>query len=182
MITVPFDVNDPWLRNAFLQELLPDLLDHLTTNSRPEWGAMNSHEMTEHLLWAFKISVGETAVPCMTNERLLPRVRKFLYDATPTPRGFKNPLLGDTPPPCQTINLQESRTMLKAEIAHFSAHCMSHPGATAIHPIFGCIGIEEWERAHFKHCYHHFLQFKLIQEPESAEAAGVRPSSAKVRQ
>ena len=32
------------------------------------------------------------------------------------------------------------------------------------HPIFGPIGYEEWHRTHYKHAYHHLLQFGLIEE------------------
>jgi hypothetical protein len=31
-----------------------------------------------------------------------------------------------------------------------------------MHPLFGPIGAEEWTRVHFKHAYHHLLQFALI--------------------
>ena len=31
------------------------------------------------------------------------------------------------------------------------------------HPIFGPIGYDEWHRTHYKHTYHHLLQFGLIE-------------------
>ena len=85
----------------------------------------------------------------------------------PTPRGFRNPELGEIPPAYQCASLQDARTWFNQELVRFSGHYQSHPKAVHVHPIFGTLGKEEWERSHFKHCCHHLLQFGLIGEPES---------------
>ena len=33
----------------------------------------------------------------------------------------------------------------------------------AVHPTFGPLAAEEWSRSHFKHVYHHLLQFGLLE-------------------
>jgi hypothetical protein len=165
MILIPFDVNDAGLRSDFLERQMGAALAGLTTHTRSHWGAMTPQHMVEHLLWAFECSTGQSILPCRTPEKLLERVKEFLFDSRQTPRGFKNPALGPTPPPLRFGNLTDARTALEHEVIRFTGHFIERPGAYHVHPIFGPLGAEEWQRAHFKHCYHHLLQFGLIREP-----------------
>ncbi len=165
MIIVPFDVNDSALRAAFFDHHLADALTSLADRRPPHWGQMTPRHMVEHLLWSFECSTGEITLPCRTPERLLERVKEFLYDNRPTPRGYKNPLLGAVPPPLRFQSLADALAALDREVIRFIGHFMEEPGAFHVHPIFGPLGAEEWQRAHFKHCYHHLLQFGLIREP-----------------
>lgn len=32
-----------------------------------------------------------------------------------------------------------------------------------MNPVFGLIGVEDWHRHHYKHFYHHLLQFNMIE-------------------
>ncbi len=170
MITVPFDVNDPWLRKTFLSEILPDRIGHLADESGPVWGAMTARHMVEHLLWAFEVSDGKLDVRCATPEKLLERSKRFLYSTAPTPRGFRNPLLGDVPPPYRFPGLREAVDALRKELTTYGARLSQTPDLATVHPVFGLIGMEEWDRAHFKHTYHHLLQFNLIREPKLSDA------------
>lgn len=165
MITVPFDVNDSELRSAFFDHHLAEALAGLTEHSRPHWGNMTARHMVEHLLLTFECSTGEITLPCRTPANVLERVKAFLYDNRPTPRGFKNPLLGPTPPAFRFPNLVDALTALDHEVIRFVGHFLEEPGAFHVHPIFGPLGADEWQRSHFKHCYHHLLQFCLIREP-----------------
>jgi hypothetical protein len=126
---------------------------------------MTARHMVEHLLLTFECSTGEITLPCRTPENVLERVKAFLYDNRPTPRGFKNPLLGPTPPAFRFPNLADALTALDHEVIRFVGHFLEEPGAFHVHPIFGPLGADEWQRSHFKHCYHHLLQFCLIREP-----------------
>jgi hypothetical protein len=165
VIIIPFDVDDNELRVAFFDHFLMDAMSALPPTMPPHWGNMTAQHMAEHLLWAFRCSTGALMLPCCTPENLLERVRRFLYDNRQTPRGFKNPVLGPTPPPLHFKSLDEAMKALDHEVVRFSGHFLEEPAVFHVHPIFGQLGGEEWQRAHFKHCYHHLLQFGLIREP-----------------
>jgi hypothetical protein len=165
VIIVPFDVNDAELRAAFFDHHLGDALTGLTANRPPHWGSMNAQHMVEHLLWSFECSTGQLMLPCRTPESIIERVKAFLYDNRPTPRGFKNPLLGATPPPFRFQSFPEAMAALDQEVIRFVGHFIEEPRAFHVHPVFGPLGAEEWQRSHFKHCYHHLGQFGLMREP-----------------
>jgi oxepin-CoA hydrolase / 3-oxo-5,6-dehydrosuberyl-CoA semialdehyde dehydrogenase len=162
---IPFDVNDNDLRVAFFEHHLADALAGLTERMRPRWGNMTAQHMVEHLLWSFECSTGELTVPCRAPESILERVKAFLYDNRPTPHGFKNPLLGQVPPALRFASLADALAALDHEAVRFVGHFLEEPGTFHVHPVFGPLGGEEWQRSHFKHCYHHLLQFGLIREP-----------------
>lgn len=124
--------------------------------------------MLEHLIWAFECSTGKLLVRCHTPDSILERVKRFLYDNRPTPREFKNPELGDTPPEFRFANFEIARDRFKDELVHWLEYFREHPDSVHVHPVFGPLGREEWERSHFKHCYHHLLQFGLIEKGGSS--------------
>ena len=162
MIAIHFDVNDDELRESFFNHLLIDAIADLSEQTTALWGNMSSQNMVEHLIWGFRMSTGRLNVVCHTPEPLLERVKRLLYDDRETPRLFKNPLLGEIPPQLQFSGIEEAKTALREEADHFLKHFRETPGAVHMHPIFGLLGAEEWQRSHFKHCYHHLLQFGLI--------------------
>jgi oxepin-CoA hydrolase/3-oxo-5,6-dehydrosuberyl-CoA semialdehyde dehydrogenase len=167
MIVLRFDVNDDVLRAAFLDHLLMDAVTTLHAHEPPRWGAMSAQHMLEHLRWAFACSTGTLEVPCSIPPRVLERARRFLYDNRPTPHEFKNPLLGDAPPPLQYAGIQEARSALGEEIAAFVRESRDHPDTVRTHPLFGPLPMDVWQRVHFKHGVHHLLQFGLVGEPVS---------------
>jgi hypothetical protein len=162
MIIIPFDVNDDKLRAAFFSQHLPDCIASLDENALPYWGKMTAQTMIEHLLWAFECSTGTVEVACRTPEHLLGRVKELLYDNRQFPHDFKNPLLGEAPLPLRFHSFAEANNALLKETARFVDHFREQPSAIHAHPVFGALGAEEWQRAHFKHSYHHLLQFGLI--------------------
>jgi hypothetical protein len=90
-------------------------------------------------------------------------LKAFLYDNRPTPREFMNPVLTAGLPPLRHKGLAEAVGSLRAAVYHFVHKAASSSDATPTHPVFGPIGMEEWARAHFKHTYHHLLQFGLVE-------------------
>ena len=159
---VAFDVNDSNLRESFLARVLVDALTGLTEKTPALWGNMTPQHMLEHLTWAFQCSTGFIELPCSTPDPLLERVKRFLYDNRETPHLFKNPALGDSPPALRFRNLADAKAEMQKELIRFLDQAREQTGALHVHPIFGPLGAEEWQRAHFKHCYHHLLQFGLI--------------------
>jgi hypothetical protein len=164
MTEISFDVNDEKLRETFFDLLLPDCIARLTETAPPLWGKMTAQHMIEHLLWAFECSTGTIDLPCYTPENLLQRAKRFLYDNRPTPQLFRNPLLGENPPPFRFTGFADAKSALRNEVTRFVDQFRQQPNALHVHPIFGPIGAEEWHRSHFKHCYHHLLQFGLIDQ------------------
>jgi oxepin-CoA hydrolase/3-oxo-5,6-dehydrosuberyl-CoA semialdehyde dehydrogenase len=137
----------------------------LTETARPRWGHMTPQQMLEHLAWAFRCSTGALDLPCSTPPSILERTKRFLYDNRQTPHEIRNPAIGEELPPLQWSTLDEAREGLQREVLSYFAHFHADPSAKHGHPMFGPLGAEEWQRAHFKHCYHHLLQFGLLEDP-----------------
>ncbi len=161
MTTIPFDVNDPELRERFLRRLLPDALAALQADARPGWGKMTAQQMVEHLTWAFELSTGLAQTECDVPEPQRERLKAFLHDNRPTPHEFMNPVLAAGLPPLRHAGLAEAKAALQVEVERFLQQAGAASGALHTNPVFGPLGAEEWSRAHFKHGYHHLLQFGL---------------------
>jgi len=164
MTAIPFEVNDPDLRDRFLRHLLFDALSALRDDTRPGWGKMTAQQMVEHLIWAVDLSTGKAEAECTFPEAQRERLKAFLSDNRPTPREFQNPALAAGRPSLRHAGTADATVALRREVALFLDQAASAPGAARMHPVFGPIATEEWARSHFKHCYHHLLQFGLISE------------------
>ncbi len=162
MPTIRFDVNDRAERDAMLREVLPHALGRVQRDSPGAWGKMTSQQMIEHLEWAFAISTGRIAVACAVPDSERDRVLRFLFDDRPTPREFMNPLLAGGLPPMRHPNLEAACRALMTEVNGFLAQVDATPGAVRVHPIFGVLSLQGWTRSHYKHVYHHLLQFGLL--------------------
>jgi len=163
MATIPFDVNDSELRDRFLRDLLPDALRALDGSRAPRWGKMTAQQMVEHLAWTFEVSTGRVRVECPIAEGKRERMKAFLYHDRPSPPGFMNPALAAGLPSLRHDGMPEAWSALRIEVDRFLQHARVAPDAVHTHPVFGPIGVEEWGRTHFKHGYHHLLQFGLIE-------------------
>lgn len=163
MPTLPFDVNDAALRGAFFGEPLDAALAALREDAQPRWGQMTAQQMVEHLAWVFETSTGGVQVECGVPEEKRARFRAFLLDNTPMSHEFRNPALVAGLPALRHASLAEARRALRAEVDRFLEQCRSAPSATRMHPVFGPLALADWERSHYKHTYHHLLQFGLIE-------------------
>jgi hypothetical protein len=156
------DVNDGAARREFILTTLPLILERLNENTPAAWGKMSAQHMVEHLAWAFELSiVNEPDRPTIPTQ-LFERAKRFIYHSKAGPHEVKNPALGDEPPPLRYENLQAAREALRREIQKFYAFLQANPTATVLHPLFGRLTPEEWERSHYKHCFHHLHQFGLL--------------------
>lgn len=158
-----FDVNDPELRDFFLRHEVVQAVDKLGDAATPRWGRMTAQEMVEHLIWAFELSTGQARTECRVAEAERPRMKTFLYHNRPTPQEFMNPALAAGLPPLRYGSLSEATGALTRELERFVDGPRSSEQLYT-HPIFGPIGYDEWHRTHYKHTYHHLLQFGLIEE------------------
>ena len=162
MTAIPFDVDDAKLRDTFFRGLLFNALAELQDDSRPAWGKMSARQMVEHLVWAFELSTGQAQAACQFPGAQREQLKAFLYHNRPTPREFQNPVLATGLPPLRHASLPEAKAALRVEVERFLRQAGGIQDALHMHPVFGPIGAEEWARSHFKHAYHHLLQFGLI--------------------
>jgi oxepin-CoA hydrolase / 3-oxo-5,6-dehydrosuberyl-CoA semialdehyde dehydrogenase len=163
LIKVKFDVNDAAVRVHFLRDTLVRALAPLVEQARPRWGRMTAQQMVEHLVWAFELSTGDAQVACTIPSDQHNRMKTFLYHNRPTPQDFMNPALVEGLPTLRFASLAKAKTALQQGVTLFLENSVLRPEATYAHPVFGLIGVGEWQRSHFKHSYHHLLQFDLIE-------------------
>lgn len=84
-------------------------------------------------------------------------------------KGIKNPATGSETPNLTFQYLSPAVDKLKNEIRHFKLYYNENPNARNTHPIFGELGAEQWQKFHFKHCFHHSSQFGLITDSTSKD-------------
>jgi len=161
-MSVVFDVNNADLRRTFLRHTFLERLDRLEEQASPKWGHMTPQHMVEHLIWSFEISRGRGEVDCPIPEERRKRAMVFLYNDTPTPQEFKNPVLPEEVVPYRYGSLSEAKAILRNELDQYFSYVETNPEGVHVHPVFGPLGVEAWERSHYKHAYHHLLQFGLI--------------------
>ena len=162
---IPFDVNDAAARDRFLRRDFGEALTRLQAGARPRWGAMTAQQMVEHMAWICEVSTGRATVECPVPEEKRERYKAFLHNNTPMMREFRNPALAGGLPPLRHPGLPEARAAFAAEVGHFLEDQRAAQSGLHVHPVFGPLTVEEWSRAHFKHAYHHLLQFQLIEDP-----------------
>src|SRR5262245_8317518 len=162
VVRIRLDVNDAALREEFLRHLLPEALAPLAEEAPAAWGRMTAQQMVEHLEWVFHVSTGRARVECPVPEPERERMKLFLRSNRPSPREFMNPALVAGLPDLRHPGLAEAKASLRGGIEHFLGYQAADPGALHVHPVFGPIDGEGWSRTHFKHAFHHLLQFGLI--------------------
>lgn len=82
------------------------------------------------------------------------------------PKGFVNPVTGNKLLELEYQNLLQAKKQLRQEIQHYREYYQEHPNATHINPVFGELNAEQWQKYHFKHCFHHLSQFGLVDQAD----------------
>lgn len=144
---------------------LPDLhlLDELTKESKPVWGAMTAQHMVEHLYQSVQLSNGSIELDeCMSPDEKLPILKRILMSDRPLPKNFVNTVIGEGVKPLIFENLEKSILGLKKELEKVVTFFEQTPEATPMNPTFGPLNKEEWIQFHKKHFQHHFSQFGLL--------------------
>jgi len=160
---VAFDVNDEIGRRRFLDDVAPRLLASLDPKATPAWGRMSAQQMVEHLAWLFDTSTGTAApVACNVPEPQRKQFKPFLSNQMQCPRDLKNPAIGSGLPPLKFPTLAAAVTEWNAARRRFSEFKESNSSPARVHPLLGSLNHEEWSCFHFKHVFHHLLQFGLV--------------------
>jgi hypothetical protein len=168
MILSRLNVNDSETRRKFLELQIFEALSLIESDRRPLWGHFTPQQMVEHLLWATEVSTGKVPAVCSLPPKLLERFRPFLFNDQPTSREFMNPMLKRGLPALRYAGMTQAVEALRNEIDQFlqTGKAPNHQTLQRVHPVFGPLTHEEWERSHYKHFYHHLLQFDLLRETE----------------
>jgi hypothetical protein len=166
-IQLSYDVNDPDIRETLFQETLTKCIDTLDEDKEPNWGKMSAQHMIEHLIFAFQMSTDKLDLECNTPEEKRAKLQAFLNINRPMPKGFTNPLTGTELLDLKYPSLERAKAKLKEEIQYYLTYYQNNPDATEINPTFGKLGREQWQKFHFKHCFHHLSQFDLIRQDNS---------------
>jgi oxepin-CoA hydrolase/3-oxo-5,6-dehydrosuberyl-CoA semialdehyde dehydrogenase len=161
-VAVAFEVDDGIGRRRFLDDVAPQLLESLDPNAKPAWGGMSAQQMVEHLAWVFDISTGAAQVACDVPEEARRLFKAFLYNTMQSPRNIMNPALVSGLPPLRWPSLTGAIAEWNAAKRRFNESPDSSGSATYVHPLLGPLNHEEWSRFHFKHIFHHLLQFGLV--------------------
>lgn len=162
VLKITYDVNDPDLRRRFFNKILPEAIDTLNENDEPKWGKMSAQHMIEHLFFTFRVSTNLQDVECHTPEGKLAKLQAFLNTNRPMPKGYINPVTGKELPNLQFSKFETAKEKLKNEVHFFLTYYKQNPNATQVNPTFGELDAEQWQKFHFKHCFHHLSQFGLI--------------------
>ncbi|MDP3928202.1 MAG: DUF1569 domain-containing protein [Bacteroidota bacterium] len=139
-----------------------DLLNKLNPDTSALWGTMTAQHMVEHLIIPIKIARGEFQVSLATPEEKVERVKNLmLLSAAPLKKGFAAPFLPEGLMPLKYEDLPTAIKALQSELDLFFSFFQDNPSSTAIHPVFGSLGKEEWYLFQSKHFTHHLSQFGL---------------------
>lgn len=156
---------------TFIQKEIAKAIDHLQEDSSPIFGIMTPQHMIEHISALFYLGRKEIGLPCVTPEEKLPEVLAFLDTDEPFWKNFKGVgIPEDGLLDLRFANLDEAKGRLLSSIDAFYAFHEANPGSKILHPVFGKIGLEAWERFHYKHCIHHLQQFGALSADYPIEA------------
>ncbi|MFT6872587.1 MAG: hypothetical protein ACJAVN_001598 [Roseivirga sp.] len=150
----------------FFTEEVPSLLENLYANQQPVWGLMTPHHMIEHLIVAFKMSIGRIKIPVMSKEEDFPKLKAYLMKDSPMRRSVTSSTGKNELQPLRSASFEEAKKKLIKEIDAFLAFMKATPDFVADHPFGGPMTAEEWIFFHRKHFKHHFIQFGLIPDYE----------------
>lgn len=142
-------------------ESILSYLNKLTPDTKPSWGSMSAQRMVEHLTDTYRIATGENPQKLVMEEEKLPRMLAFLESDKPMAQNI-------------AVGFAQSETPLRHEelelavdefidtVLHFEELYENNPEMREIHPYYGPLNYEQWQRLNAKHLTHHFTQFGLI--------------------
>ena len=148
----------------FLKEEFIPRMRMLQADAKPGWGKMNAQQMAEHMLDFFMVSTGKKQFPLVSPPEHMPKLQAFLRSEKQFRENTKAPetILGEEPTPVRFESLIQALDELEIEVQYFFHLHEQQPGLTAVHPVFGELGFDDWVRLHYKHVTHHLRQFALL--------------------
>ncbi len=147
----------------FLRVQAPAYIAQIHPGLERLWGKMSVQHMVEHCAGIFVLSTkpGHDLAPFIPPEYVTKRL-DWLRSDKPFRENTKAPILPDEPLPLRFANLEEAKEKFLQGMDRFFAFYTASPDQLVVHPVFGPLGVEDWEQFHYKHLQHHFRQFGLL--------------------
>lgn len=148
----------------FIQTDLETVLTHLNkldTSTKPLWGKMNAQQMVEHLTDSLKMATGQFKCKLEISEEKIEPMQGFLASDKPLPRDFKASFAPEH------VSLRNEELELSVDEfvenwLNYTKFYEEHPTQKILHPYYGELNAEQWDRLNSKHLTHHFQQFGLL--------------------
>ncbi|MCM0060276.1 MAG: hypothetical protein NBV57_05400 [Algoriphagus sp.] len=142
------------------KETLLQRLQPLSLTTEAQFGILTPQHMVEHLTLTLKMSSGRISIPeFVPNEKQLAQKQALLVTDLPFPKGVKAPGLPDTLLDLRFPDLETAKEELIKSWDAYHLVFQENPTKQTMHPRFGFLNFEEWERFHAKHFDHHLGQF-----------------------
>jgi hydroxymethylglutaryl-CoA reductase len=137
-------------------------LSKLNRASIPSFGLMNAQQMIEHLSAVTQIANGNWVVNTFVSDEKSARRKPFLNTDTELQTGFKASFLAEEPNALKFKSIQEAIDDLVNQVALFVKVFKFDAKRTIVHPFFGDLDFDDWQKFQVKHFTHHFKQFGLV--------------------
>jgi hypothetical protein len=139
---------------------IQNALKMLKADTASLFGKMTAQHMVEHLTITLKLSIGKIKYPPFTpSERALIAKQNLLFTELEMGMGMTPPNDTGELYPLKYPNLEKAKEALLQAWEEYISYYEQNDGASEVHPRFGHLNKEEWDRFHFKHMMHHFKQF-----------------------
>ena len=136
-------------------------MSKLNKDSKPVFGKMNAQQMIEHLSAITQIANGNWKVDISVSDEKTARRKPFLNTENELQMGFKASFLAEEPSAFKFNSIKEATDNLIDEIAFFVKVFKEDENRKVVHPFFGELDFEYWQKFQVKHFTHHFKQFGL---------------------
>lgn len=150
----------------FIEPTLETILVHienLTPETEARWGSMSAQRMVEHLSDSLKMAVGQLVFPLEVPEDRIPRMKEFLLSDKPMAKNSEVPFAKkDQELRCADLELAIDE--LAESWVEFEEYFSEDEQRSTLHPYYGNLNFDEWNRLHAKHFTHHLQQFGLVGE------------------
>ncbi len=136
-------------------------LNQLDASTQPKWGKMSAQRMVEHLTESINMSMGQSEFGLLIPAEKIEKMQAILASDTPMPKEFK----ASFAPEEYTLRNEELELAVDELVDTWLAYeeyYEAHPGQLHLHPYYGDLSKEGWDRMHSKHFTHHFEQFGLL--------------------
>ncbi len=143
-----------------LETILP-ILEKLTQDKKPLWGKMSAQRMVEHLTDTLKIATGEGPQELVIEEDKITRMLAFLDSDKEMAQNITVPFADEN----EVLRHEEIELAIDEFIEtflYFEEIYEINSELTEIHPFYGPLNFEQWQKLNAKHLTHHFKQFELL--------------------
>lgn len=137
-------------------------LSKLNKNSKPLFGQMNAQQMIEHLSAITQIANGNWKIDVFVTDEKSARRKPFLDSENELQMGFRAAYLSDGPAKLKFNSIKEAIDDLDYQVQQFVRVFKKEEDRIVVHPFFGELDFEYWEKFQVKHFTHHFKQFDLL--------------------